>query len=53
MGEFNNREQLIKELKDYVKNVFVINPSAEFNRAPITQIKGIPLDLMTLYINGR
>ena len=53
MGNLNNQMHLTKELKEYLKNVFVINPSAEFNRSPITQIKGIPFDMMTLYINGR
>ena len=27
--------------------------SAEFNRAPITEIKGIALDVVTLYMRGR
>ena len=53
MGNLNNQMNLTKELKEYLKNVFVINPSAEFNRSSITQIKGIPFDMMTLYINGR
>jgi hypothetical protein len=37
-------------LKIYVQKVFFINATAEFNRAPITEIKGIPFDLITLYI---
>jgi hypothetical protein len=36
-----------------VKNVYVVNPSADFNRSPITEIKGMPYDLQTLFVKGR
>ena len=52
-GTMPDREALIAGLKKFVQKVTVINPAAEFNRAPITQIKGLPFDLMTLYIKGR
>lgn len=53
VGDFAEREQLVEELREYLKNVYIINPTAEFNRASITQIKGIPYDIVTLFIKGR
>ena len=53
VGDINEREQLLEEAQRFVKRVFYINPSGEFNRAPVTQIKGMPYDMMTLFIKGR
>ena len=53
VGDINERDQLLEEAQRFVKRVYYINPSGEFNRAPITQIKGMPYDLMTLFIKGR
>jgi hypothetical protein len=53
VGELPEQEWLMGELKKYVQKVYVINPSAEFNRAPATKIKGMPFDLMTLLTKGR
>lgn len=52
-GSILDKEQLLGELRKYVQNVYVINPSADFNRAPITQIKGLPYDVTTYYVKGR
>lgn len=49
-GDLPDRDELLATLRRYVQKAFAINPTAEFNRAPITQIKGIPLDLVTLYL---
>ena len=46
-------EQLVEELKQYLPKVYVINPSADFNRAPVTEIIGMPYDLQTLFVKGR
>lgn len=44
------------ELKDraleFVKRVFVSNPTGEFNRAPVTQIDGMPYDTMLVYLRS-
>jgi len=48
-GQIPDKEELVAGLKKYLMKVYVINPSAEFNRAPITQIKNIPFDLLTRY----
>ena len=53
VGDIQEREQLMEESQRFVKHVFYINPSGEFNRAPVTQIKGMPYDLMTLFVKGR
>ena len=52
-GDLAERDELTAEAQQFVKRVFYINPSGEFNRAPVTQIAGMPYDLMTLYIKGR
>ena len=40
-------------LRRYLQNVYVVNPSADFNRAPATKLKGMPFDLMALFTKGR
>ena len=53
VGDFPEREWLANEVKRYVQKAYVINPSADFNRAPATQVKGMPYDLMTYFAKGR
>ena len=53
VGDINEREHLTEEAQRFVKHVLYTNPSGEFNRAPVTQIKGMPYDLMTLFVKGR
>ena len=43
---------LQQKAQQYVKRVYVINPVGEFNRAAVTQIHGMPYDLITLYLKG-
>lgn len=50
-GDIPEREQFVENTGKYVKRVFTVNPSGEFNRAPITQISGMPYDMMLLYLN--
>ena len=52
-GLTDEQSELISELRRYLQNVYIINPSAEFNRAPVTKIKGMPFDLMALFTKGR
>lgn len=52
-GDLPDGEELQAEAHRFIKRVFVINPTGEFNRAQVTQIPGIPYDLVTLYIKGR
>lgn len=53
VGDIPEREEMTEQLRKFLQNVYRINPSGDFNRAPITQIKGLPYDLMTLYLKGR
>lgn len=53
VGDIPEKEWLIEELRKYLAKAYVINPSADFNRAPATQIKRMPYDLVTLYTKGR
>ena len=51
-GDMREIEPLLTETQKFIKHVFVVNPSGEFNHAAITQIKDIPYDLVTLYMKG-
>ncbi|MBR1401666.1 MAG: DUF3822 family protein [Prevotella sp.] len=53
VGSLPDRDVLMEELRKFLQNAYVINPAADFNRAPITNIKDLPYDLMTFYIKGR
>lgn len=53
VGELPEQEWLVGELRKYLQNAYVINPSAEFNQAPATKAKGMPFDLITLFTKGR
>ena len=46
-------DELMTSLHRYLRKAYTMSPSAEFNRAPITEIKGIALDVVTLYMRGR
>lgn len=50
VGDLPDKDQLLALLRTYVATVVVINPSASFNRAPLTKIKGITFDLITNYL---
>ncbi len=49
-GDFADREQLTEEARKFIKRVLAINPPGEFNRAAVTQIEGMPYDMMLGYI---
>ena len=52
-GETPHKEHLTAELHKFIHRVYVINPTSDFNRAPVTQIEGMPYDLMTYYVRGK
>ncbi len=52
-GSINEKETLLEDLKKYLQCVYVINSEAEFNRAPITKIKGLPIDISILFLKGK
>ena len=50
-GDVPDKDWFLYNTKLYIKKTFLLNPAAEFNRAPITEIKGMPFDLITLYLS--
>jgi hypothetical protein len=53
VGDIPEQQWLLSELKKYLQKAYVINPVADFNQAPVTQIKGMPYDMQTLFVKGR
>ena len=52
VGDMADAASMVAELEKFVKRVYLIIPSGEFNRAPITQIPNVPYDLVTLFVKG-
>lgn len=50
VGNHDEWEWLISETRKFIPHTYNINPSADFNRAPITSIEGIPFDLMLQFV---
>lgn len=53
VGDIPEQDRMLDELRQFLQRAYIINPSGDFNRAPVTQIKGMPYDLMTFYVKGR
>ncbi len=53
VGDIPKEEWLTEELKRYLQKAYVINPKADFNNHPVTEIKGMPYDLQTFFVKGR
>ena len=53
VGDVPEADWLIGELRKYLQKAYLINPVADFNRAQVTGIKGMPYDLQTLFVKGR
>lgn|SRR5574344_93641 len=53
VGDIPEKDWLIEQLRLYLRNAFVINPKADYNRSPVTAISGMPYDLQTLLVCGR
>lgn len=53
VGDIPEQDWLVPELKRFLQRAYTINPTADFNRAPATLIKGMPYDLMAYYVKGR
>lgn len=49
-GEIPEGDDLMQPLKKYVAKVSRILASSDFNRAPMTALRGITFDLLTLYL---
>lgn len=49
VGDIPDSEWLMERLHQFVQRVYVINPTTDLGDAAITQIKGMPYDLMAYY----
>lgn len=47
-GTFQDKEGLVGGLKQFINNVFVINPASELSLNGISELEDIPFDLQTL-----
>ncbi len=52
-GDIPERDWLLQQLRQYLRNAFTVNPKADYNRSPVTNIADMPYDLQTLLICGR
>ena len=53
VGDIPEQAWILAELRKYLLRAYVINPSADFNRAPASLVSGMPYDLMAYYVKGR
>ncbi len=53
VGNIPQEEWTTAELRKYLQNVYVVNPTVDFNNHPVTEVSDMPYDLMTLYARGR
>jgi len=51
MGSTPEKEWFVEELHQFIRKVYPLNPAAEFNQAPVTQVKGINADFMITFQN--
>ncbi len=49
-GNNGAKKMLVAELRNYLRQVFLIHPSAEFNRAEVSRMEEIPFDMQTLIL---
>ena len=53
VGDFPDEKAMAEKTQQFLKRIFTIYPSGEFNRAAVTQIPDIPYDIVILYMKGR
>jgi len=50
VGNLPDRDMLVLQLKKYLSQVYIIHPTAEFNRSEFSKIKEIPFDLQASFL---
>lgn len=53
LGILPDEERIKSQLERYLRKVYVLHTAADFHRAPMTGIKGIPYDMVTLFVKNR
>ncbi len=48
IGEFIQKNELVTELRRYVRQIYQVSPAAEFNRSEVATHPQLPYDLVTL-----
>ena len=49
-GNMVGRDELLAELRSYVRQVFVVNPRSEYNPSASVPIEEVPFDLQSLFL---
>jgi hypothetical protein len=49
LGRIPAREALVSDAKEFLRRVYYINPSGDFNRADFTQVDNMPFDMMVAF----
>jgi hypothetical protein len=52
VGTLPDKDAFLTEIRKFLQNAYVINPVADYNRAPVTAIKDIPYDLCALMMRS-
>lgn len=52
-GDMTYRDTLTALLRQYIANVYTINPAADFGFPAAAEMKGLPFDLQVYYAKGR
>lgn len=52
-GDMIDRDKLTELLRQYIANVYMINPAADFGFPAAAEMKGLPFDLQVYYAKGR
>lgn len=50
VGTHEEWDWLANETRKFIPHTYQINPAADFNRAPVTSIEGIPFDLLLQFV---
>lgn len=50
VGNYGSTEELKQAFKRFIRNVYYINPSAEFNRMQVTQIPNVTYDIVCMNV---
>lgn len=51
-GQIPARESIVAELHNYIQQVYIINPSSEFNRSEIAKDSNVTYDIQSLLLCG-
>lgn len=53
VGDIPEEQDMLADLRNYLQKVYPMNVAVDFNNHPVTALKDMPYDLMTLYARGR